>query len=211
MRHCNMAWVRNVVQVLDFFIPGLASWSPPWSAPWSPPWSLVGEMSSFTEIYMIMELCDSDLKKLCRSHGDGDGWCMSPQKLYAYCIVLSDAILIYFMFRCCGKTLGVVLADVVLALEKSQIQVCCATIRIIRIIRPWKKIEHREGHRWCKKTWFRQDVTLSPIHATWPNLDSTLFCLRAVWAAVSLLYGIPNVFPLPCDDCIPISDICIII
>lgn len=37
---------RNVVQVLDFFIPG--------------------EMSSFTEIYMIMELCDSDLKKLCR-------------------------------------------------------------------------------------------------------------------------------------------------
>ena len=37
---------RNVVQVLDFFIPG--------------------DMKSFTEIYMIMELCDSDLKKLCR-------------------------------------------------------------------------------------------------------------------------------------------------
>ena len=25
-----------------------------------------GDMANFTEIYMIMELCDSDLKKLCR-------------------------------------------------------------------------------------------------------------------------------------------------
>ena len=28
--------------------------------------SLAGDMGNFTEIYMIMELCDSDLKKLCR-------------------------------------------------------------------------------------------------------------------------------------------------
>ena len=66
----DMTWVflhgfsRNVVQVLDFFIPGRSLSTSHGSSPnhgASP-----GEMSSFTEIYMIMELCDSDLKKLCR-------------------------------------------------------------------------------------------------------------------------------------------------
>lgn len=65
---------RNVVQVLDFFIPGefrapkrrIRGMGSKLSA---------GDMTSFTEIYMIMELCDSDLKKLCRQ-GPWmvDGW-----------------------------------------------------------------------------------------------------------------------------------------
>lgn len=49
--------------MLDFYIPG---------NPYPKISSIAGrvfkpgDMGSFTEIYMIMELCDSDLKKLCR-------------------------------------------------------------------------------------------------------------------------------------------------
>ena len=39
-------------------------------------------MAKFTEIYMIMELCDSDLKKLCRqtasNYASREGLCLEP-------------------------------------------------------------------------------------------------------------------------------------
>ena len=83
---------RNVVQVLDFFIPGEFGTIPQKGKGirGGSKCSSAGDMTSFTEIYMIMELCDSDLKKLCRQGvWMVDGWL---ECVWRICIALGTVI-----------------------------------------------------------------------------------------------------------------------